>query len=185
MWLSVHGVWVGRGQQVDSGLRRAAGSGRGRCYCFLGVGGIAGRRYRAGCAVRVACRVVFGGVGASCGGGNAAFDDRFEIASFGAGWVGAAGLCLSVGASGEGGYCRVLASRFDMAKSPPVIKLLRGGGRIGSFDYVAATKDKDSGEVRLELTVFCGDLYDNREGLLIVELGVPIGVVEAGFGNEN
>ena len=46
IWLGVQGVWVGRGKLVDSGLRRAAGSGRGRCYCFRGVRVIAGRRYR-------------------------------------------------------------------------------------------------------------------------------------------
>ena len=108
-------------------MRRAAGSGQGRCYCFRGVGGIAGRWNGAGCAVPVACRVVFGAVGASCGRGIAAVEDRFEIASFGAGSVGASVLCLSVRASAEGAYCRILALRFDMAKSPAVISLFGGG----------------------------------------------------------
>ena len=128
-------------------MRRAAGSGWGRCCCFRGVGGIVGRRYGPGCAVPVACRVVFGAVGASCGRGNAAVEDRFEIAFFGAGWVGAAVLCLSVRASAEGAYSRVLATRFDMAKSPAVVALFGGRRGIGSLDDVIATKDRNSGEV--------------------------------------
>ena len=47
IWLGVHGVWVGREQLVDSGLRWAAGSGQGRCFRLRGVRGIAGRRNRA------------------------------------------------------------------------------------------------------------------------------------------
>ena len=91
--------------------------------------------------------MVFRAVGASRRRGNAAVEDRFEIASFGAGWIGAAVLCLSVRASAEEAYCRVLALRLDMAKSPAVIALFGGGRRIGSLNDVIATKDGNSGEV--------------------------------------
>ena len=43
-----------------------------------------GGRYRAGCAIPEACRVVFRAVGAPCGRGNAAVNAWFEIAPFGA-----------------------------------------------------------------------------------------------------
>ena len=81
------------------------------------------------------------------GRGNAAVENRFEIASFGTCWVGAAVLCLSVRASAEGAYGRVLASQFDLAESQAVIALFRGGRRIVSRDDVIATKDRNSGEV--------------------------------------
>ena len=74
-------------------------------------------------------------------------ENRFEIASSGAGWIGAAVLCLSVRASADGAYCRVLALPFDMAQSPAVIALFGGGRRIGSLDDVIAIMDRDSGEV--------------------------------------
>ena len=91
--------------------------------------------------------MVFGAVGASCGRGNAAVEDWLEISPFGAGWVGAAVLCFSMGASAEGAYSGVLAARFDMAKSPAVITVFGGGQRVGSLDDVVATKDRNSGEV--------------------------------------
>ena len=69
------------------------------------------------------------------------------IAAFEAGWVWAKVLCLSVWASAEGAYSRVLAARFDMAKSPAVVARFGGKGRIASLDDVIATKDKHSGEV--------------------------------------
>ena len=95
----------------------------------------------------VACRVVFGAVGAICGGGDAAVKDWFEISSPRAGWIGAVMLCFGMGASTEGAYGRVLAARFDMTESRAVIALLGGGRRVGSLNNVVATKDRDSGEV--------------------------------------
>ena len=106
-----------------------------------------GRRYRAGRAVPVACRVVFEAVGATRGRGKAAVKDWFEISPFGAGWVGAAVLCFSMGASAERAYSGVLAVRFDMAESPAVIALFGGGRRVGSLDNLVATEDWDSGEI--------------------------------------
>ena len=147
VWLGVHGVRVSRRQLVDGWLRWAAGGSRGDHLCFRNVGGNTRRRYRAGCVVPVACRVVFGTVGATCRRDNAAVEDWFEISPCGAGWVGAAVLCFSVRASAEGAYSGVLAARFDMAKSPAVITLVGGGRRIGSLDDVVATKDRNSGEV--------------------------------------
>ena len=122
--------------------------GGGRCCIFRcwGIRGNAGRRYRAGRAIPVTCRVVFGGVGATSGGGDAAVEDRLEISTPGAGWVGAAMLCFGMGASTEGAYGRVLAAGFDMAESPAVIALLGGGRGVGSLDNIVATKDRDSGE---------------------------------------
>ena len=108
-------------------MRWATGGHRGGSFRFWGVGGGAGGRYRAGRAVPVACRVVFGAVGAARGRGNAAVKDWFEVSSFGAGWNGAAVLGFGMGASAEGAYSGVLAARFDMAESPAVIALLGGG----------------------------------------------------------
>ena len=51
------------------------------------------------------------------------------------------------GGSAEGAYSGVLAARFDMAESPAVIALFRGGRRIVSLDNIVATKYRDSGEV--------------------------------------
>ena len=98
-------------------------------------------------AIPVACQVVFRAVGAPCGRGNAAVKDWFEISPSGAGWVGAAVLCFSMGASPEGAYSWVLAARFDMAESPAVIALLGVGRRVGSLNNIVATKNRDSGEV--------------------------------------
>ena len=100
-----------------------------------------------GRAIPVTCRVVFGAVGASCGGGDAAVKDWLKVSTFGAGWVGAAVLCFCMGAGAEGADSGVLAARFDMAKSPAVIVLLGGGRWVGSLDGVVATKDRDSGEI--------------------------------------
>ena len=82
-----------------------------------------------------------------CGGGDAAVKDCFDISTLRAGWIGAAMLCFGMGDGTEGAYGRVLAVRFDMAKSPAVIALFRGGRRIGSLNDVIATKDGNSGEV--------------------------------------
>ena len=123
------------------------GGSRGGSFGFQGVGGSTGEQYRAGRAVPVAYRVVFGVVGAMCGRGNAAVKDRFEVSPFGADWIGAAVLCFSLGDSAKGAYSRVLAARFDMAESPAVIALFGGGRRVGSLDNIVATKDRDSGEV--------------------------------------
>ena len=124
-----------------------AGGNRSGNFRFRGVGGGKGGRYRAGRAVPVACRVVFGAVGATRGGGNAAVKDWFEVSPFGAGWIGAAVLGFGMGASVEGAYSGVLAARFNMAKSPTVIALFGGGRRVGSLYNIVATKDRDSGEV--------------------------------------
>ena len=91
--------------------------------------------------------MVFGAVGAACGGGDAAVKDWLEVSAFGAGWIGAAVLCFCVGTGAEGADSGVLAARFDMAESPAVIALLGGGRRVGSLDSVVATKDRDSGEI--------------------------------------
>ena len=106
-----------------------------------------GSTYRAGCAVPVTCQVVFGTIGAACGRGNAAVEDWFEISSFGAGWVWAAGLSFGRSASVEGAYSRVLVVRFDMAEPSGVLTLLGGGRGVGFFDDIVATEDGDSGEV--------------------------------------
>ena len=106
-----------------------------------------GGRYRASRAILVTCRVVFGAVGAACGGGHAAVKDWLQVSTFGAGWVGAAVLSFGMGAGAEGAHSGVLAVRFDMAESPAVIALLGGGRRVGSLDDIVATKDRDSGEV--------------------------------------
>ena len=50
-------------------------------------------------------------------------------------------------AGAEGAYSRVLAARFDVAKSPTVITLFGGGRWVGSLDDIIATKDRDTGEV--------------------------------------
>ena len=132
---------------MGGGLSWTAGGSRGGCLRFQDVGGDTGGRYRAGRAVSVACQVVFRTVEASCGRGNAAVEDWFEISPFGAGWVGAVVLSFGMRASAEGAYSGVLAAGFDMAKSPAVIKLLGGGRRIGSLDDVVAAKNMYSGEV--------------------------------------
>ena len=101
----------------------------------------------AGRAIPITCRVVFGAVGATCGGGDAAVKDWLEVSTFGAGWIGAAVLGFCMGAGAEGADSGVLAARFDMAESPAVIALLGRGRRVGSLDGVVATKDRDSGEI--------------------------------------
>ena len=91
--------------------------------------------------------MVFGAVGATSGGGDAVVENRLEISTPGAGWMGAAMLCFGMGASTKGAYGRVLAAGFDMTESPPVIALLGEGRGVGSLDNIVATKDSDSGEV--------------------------------------
>ena len=91
--------------------------------------------------------MIFGAVGATCGGGDAAVKDWLEVSTFGAGWVGAAVLCFCMEAGTEGAESGVLAARFDMAKSPAVIALLGGGRRVDSLDSIVAIKDRDSGEI--------------------------------------
>ena len=129
--------------------------------------------------------MVFGAVGAPSGGGDAAVEDWFEISTPRAGWIGAAMLCFGIGASTEGAYGGVLAAGFDMAKSPAVIALLRGGRRVGSLDNIVATEDRDSGEVGKGFPIFRRDLNHDREGFLIVETGGPIWIEEASFGDED
>ena len=90
--------------------------------------------------------MVFGAVGATCGGGNAAVKDWFEISPIRAGWIGAVVLCFGMGASAEGAYSGVLAARFDVAEPRAVIALLGERRRVGSLDNIVATKDGDSGE---------------------------------------
>ena len=91
--------------------------------------------------------MVFGAVGATSGGGDAAVEDWFEISTPRAGWIGAVMFCFGIGASTEGVYGGVLAAGFDMAESPAVITLLGGGRGVGSLDNIAATEDRDSGGV--------------------------------------
>ena len=91
--------------------------------------------------------MVFGAVGATCGGGDAAVMNWLEVSTSGAGWVGAVVLCFCVGAGAEGADSGILAARFDMAESPAVIALLGGGRRVGSLESVIATKDRDSAEI--------------------------------------
>ena len=91
--------------------------------------------------------MVFGAVGATSGGGDAAVEDWFEISSPRAGWIGAAMLCFGMRASTEGAYGGVLAAGFDMAESPAVIALLGGGRGVGSLVNKVATEDRDTGEV--------------------------------------
>ena len=119
----------------------------GGCLCFRGIRGNTGGRYRAGSALSVACRVVFGTVRASSRRGNTAIEDWFEISPLGAGWVGAAVLSFSMRARAEGAYSGVLAAGFDMAESLAVIALFGGGRGIGSLDDVVAAKDGYSVEV--------------------------------------
>ena len=128
-------------------MRWATGGCRGGIFRFRDVGGSLGGRYRAGRAIPVTCPVVFGAVGATCGGGYAVVKDWFEISTFGVGWIGAAVLCFGMGASEEGAYSGLLAARVDMAESSAVIALLGGGRRVGSLDNILATKDRDSGDV--------------------------------------
>ena len=94
---------------------------------LLGCQGQYGGRYRVGRAIPVTCRVVFGAVRATSGGGDAAVEDWFEISTPWAGWIRAAMLCFGMGASTEGAYGRVLAAEFDLTESPAVIVLLGGG----------------------------------------------------------
>ena len=91
--------------------------------------------------------MVFRTVRASCGRGNRAVEDWFEISPFRAGWVRAAVLSFSVRAHAEGTYRGVLAAGFDMAESPAVIALFGGGRGIGSLNDVVAAKDGYSGAV--------------------------------------
>ena len=128
-------------------MRWATWGGRGGSFRFQIVRGSALGSYRAGRAIVVARRVVFGAVGATCGRGNAAVKDWFQISPFWAGWIGAVVFCFSMGASAEGAYSGVLAVRFDIAEPPGVIALFGGGRRVGSLDNIVATKDRDSGEV--------------------------------------
>ena len=138
----------GRLKEAGGRLIEVGDGGRqGRHLQHLGRRERYGGRYRAGRAIPVACRVVFGAVGATCAGGDAAVKDWLEVSTFGAGWIGAAVLCFSMGAGAEGAHSGVLAARFDIAESPAVIALLEGGRRVGSLDTIVATKDWYPGEV--------------------------------------
>ena len=120
-------------------MRWAAGGGGGGTFSFWGVGSGPGGRYRAGRAIPVTYRVVFGAVGAMCGGGDAAVKDWLEVSTFGAGWVGAAVLCFCMGAGAKGADSGVLAMRFDMAESPAVIALLQLLGGQGPLLIVGSS----------------------------------------------
>ena len=127
VWLNVHGLRVSRRERAGGWLRWATGGGRGGIFHIWGVRGSTGRRCRAGRAVPATCRVVFGAVGATSEGGDAAVEDWFEISTPGAGWVEAAMLCFGMGASTEVAYDRILTAGFDMTESPAVIVMLGGG----------------------------------------------------------
>ena len=128
-------------------MRWAAGGGGGGIFRFWNVGGGTRGRYRAGRAIPVTCRVVFGAVGAACGRGDAAVKDWLEVSAFGAGWVRVAVLCFCMGASAEGADSGVLAAGFDMAEPLAVIALFGGGRRVCSLDSIVATKNRNSGEI--------------------------------------
>ena len=128
-------------------MRWTAGGGVGSIFRLWDVGGGTGGRYRAGRPISVTRRVVFGAVGAACRGGETAVKDWLEVSAFGAGWVRAAVLCFCMGASAEGADSGVLAAGFDMAGPPAVIALFGGGRRVWSLDSIAATKNRDSGEI--------------------------------------
>ena len=166
-------------------MRWTTGGGGGGIFCFWDFGSDTGERYSAGRAIPITRRVVFGAVAATCGGDDAAVEDWLEVSTFGAGWVGAAVLCFCMGASAEGADSGILAAGFDVAKSPAVIALFGGGRRVCSLNSIVATKDRDSGEIVQELTIFRGDLDHDRESLLVVEAGGTIRVEKAGSGNKN
>ena len=128
-------------------MRWGTGGGGGGIFRFWDLGSGTGGRYRAGRAIPVTCRVVFGAVGAACGGGDAAVKDWLEVSTFGVGWVRAAVLCFCMGASAQGADSGVLAARFDMAEPPAVIALFGGGRGVCSLDSIVATKNRDSGEI--------------------------------------
>ena len=92
VWLNVHGIRGSRRELVSGWLRWATGCGGGGIFRFWDVGSGTGGRYRAGRAIPVTCRVVFGTVAATCRGGDAAVKDWLEVSTLGAGWVGAAVL---------------------------------------------------------------------------------------------
>ena len=128
-------------------MRRATGSRGSGIFRFWDVGSGTGGRYKAGRAIPITCQMIFGAVGATCEGCDAAVKDWLEVSPFGAGCVGAAVLCFCMGAGAEGADSGVLTAGFDMAKSPAVVELLGGGRGVGSLDSVVATKDRDSGEI--------------------------------------
>ena len=102
------------------------GGGPGRHLPLLGLLGRCGGGYRAGRAVPVACRVVFAELGAARGRGNVAVKDRFEVTSFGAGWIGAGVLGFGMGASAEGAYSWVLTGGLTWPNLEQLLHCLEG-----------------------------------------------------------
>ena len=129
--------------------------------------------------------MVFGAVGATSGGGDAAVEDYFEISTPRTGWIGAAVLCFGMGTSTEGTYGGVVAAGFDVAKSPAVITLFGGGRGVGYRADKVATEDRDSGEVSKGFPIFRRNRNHDRDGFLVVETGAPIWIEEACFGDKN
>ena len=134
-------------------MRRATEGGRCGVLRLWGVGGNTGGRYRAGRAIPVTCRVVFGAVGAASGGGYAAVENWLEISTFGTGRVGAPVIFFGMGASPEGTDGGVLATGVKVTKPPTIIALLGGGRRIGSLNGEVANKDRNPREVGQDLTL--------------------------------
>ena len=94
-------------------------------------------------------------------------------------------LCLGVRASATGAYGRIHPVGFVMAEPPTVIALFGGRRRVASLNDIAATKDRNSGEVCQGLPVFSADLHHDREGFLVAEAGVSIRVEEMSLRNED
>ena len=129
--------------------------------------------------------MILGAVGVSGRGGNTAVEYWLEISTFGESRKGATVLCLGIRAGAEGTPGGILATTFDMTKPPTVVALLGGGRRVGSFSDKVGTKDWDLGDVGQGLHVIGRYLHHDRKGCLVVEVGSPVGVEEAGRGDEN
>ena len=129
--------------------------------------------------------MVIGAVGAALRGRNTTVENWFEVPTFGTGRVGAPVFCFGVRASTEGTYYRVLASGFNMAKPPTIVALLGGRGGVGSFDDIAAAEDRNFGDIGEELPFLGRHLHHDEEDLRAVEERVPVGVKEAGLGNQD
>ena len=79
--------------------------------------------------ISVSGRVGIPAVGALGGGGGATIEDGFEVASFGAGGVGASVFSLRMVKRAKGADGRFLfAPVFDVSKLPALLALGLGGG---------------------------------------------------------
>ena len=136
------------GQQVEVGLGWAMGGSRGRCLCYWRIKEVVRRGHRWGRAVPVSRRVIPGAVGAASRGSNAAVENWFEVPTLTAGWIGASVFCFRVSAGAESTYGRVLASGFDMAKSPTIVALLRRRGGVGTLNEIVATENWNFGDIK-------------------------------------